>query len=157
MTDTNEGGDGIRACVDRFMQTFNDGDLEAMLACLAEGALYCEIEGAEHRGKSAIRRAFAPQFAGELGKIRFDVTEVVVDPDARKAAVTWICRMDVRGEHGSNVPLHMRLLLSLVYGGRFGFRGVDVLHFDDEGKVTAKLAHSKAGRPLLKRELGAAG
>jgi hypothetical protein len=70
------------------------------MAAFAEDAEYRPGDGSIHRGKAAIRRAFAPQFAGAFGAMRFDPEDQLIDEGARKAALRWVCRHDLTGEHG---------------------------------------------------------
>jgi hypothetical protein len=52
------------------------------------------------------------------------------------------------------MPLLLRLYLRARFGTRVGWRGLDVFHFDDAGKVAAKYTYANYDRPQLRRELG---
>jgi hypothetical protein len=118
--------------------------------------VYRPGDGHEHRGKAAIRAAFAPQFAGRFGAMRFDVEDTLIDVDAGKATTRWICRHDLRGDHARAVAPLFRLYLRARYGQQVGWRGVDVFHFDAAGRITGKFTYANYDRPQLRRELGAA-
>ena len=144
----------ISRLVDDFTASFNRNDLDAVMAAFAEGAEYRPGDGAIHRGREAIRRAFAPQFAGAFGAMRFDAEDRLVDEAARKAALRWVCRHDFSGEHGRGMSRWLKLLVGARHGTRVGWRGVDVFHFDVAGKITGKFTYANYGRPRLERELG---
>jgi len=141
--------------LDSFNQAFNRNELDRVMTYFAAEAVYRPGDGSEHRGVAAIRAAFEPQFAGKLGAMRFDVEDVFVDEVSRKATSRWVCHHDLSGERGRKVPALMRLALRARYGGRLGWRGVDVFHFDASGKIAGKFTYANYDRPQLRRELGA--
>jgi ketosteroid isomerase-like protein len=51
----------------RFTDAFNREDLDAVMAFVAEDAVYDQFNGARAVGKAAIRAAFVPQFRGDFG------------------------------------------------------------------------------------------
>jgi NADPH-dependent 2,4-dienoyl-CoA reductase/sulfur reductase-like enzyme len=145
----------VAARIDAFVAAFNDNDLDAVMTYFADDAVYRPGDGTEHHGLAEIRRAFAPQFAGAFGRMRFDEIDRLVDPIARKASIRWICRHDLG--YGAGIPAPMRLFYRLLIGGtRAGWHGLDVFHFDDAGRITGKFSYVTAKRPLLERTLGAA-
>lgn len=113
----------------RFTDAFNRNDLEAVMAMMAEDAVYEEFTGTVSRGKAAIRAAFVPQFRGDYGTMRFESEDLFADAATGKALVRWVCRLETRR-------------------GPAGWRGLDILHFD-RGLVTRKLTYAKAKVPLL--------
>lgn len=146
----------IATLVETFTAAFNRNDLDAVMAAFAEDAEYRPGDGSSHRGPAAIRKAFAPQFTGAFGAMRFDPEDQLVDETARKAALRWICRHDFSGAHGRRMPLLLKLALRARHGTRVGWHGVDVFHFDAAGKISGKFTYASYDRPKLQRELGVA-
>src|SRR5256885_11673276 len=93
---------GLESFVLRFTEAFNRDDLDAVMALMADDAVYDEFNGRRSEGKAAIREAFVPQFRGDYGTIRFYPEDLFVEtaPDARgagpsgKALIRWRCRLD---------------------------------------------------------------
>lgn len=144
----------ITTLLDRLTEAFNHGDLDAVMAAFAEDAEYLPGDGSVHRGRAAIRAAFAPQFSGAYGAMRFDLIDRVIDEPARKATLRWICRHDLGGAHGRRVSRALRWLVRARHGSRVGWHGVDVYHFDAAGKITGKYTYAGYTRPRLERALG---
>jgi ketosteroid isomerase-like protein len=113
----------------RFTDAFNANDLDAVMALMADDAVYEEFNGTINRGRAAIRAAFVPQFRGDFGKMRFDAEDLFVDADAGKALIRWVCRLETKR-------------------GPAGWRGLDILHVQG-GLVKHKLTYAKAKVPLL--------
>lgn len=146
----------IAARVEAFTEAFNRNDLDAVMAAFAEDAEYRPGDGTVHRGRAAIRMAFAPQFGGAFGAMRFDAEDQLVDEAARKAALRWVCRHDLSGEKGRRVPALLKLAIRLRHGSRVGWHGVDVFHFDEAGLIRGKFTYANYDRPKLVRGLGVA-
>jgi uncharacterized protein (TIGR02246 family) len=146
----------IAELIDRFTDAFNRNDLDAVMAAFADECEYRPGNGKVHRGRAEIRAAFAPQFSGAFGAMRFDPEDRLIDETARKAALRWICRHDMSGAHGKRVSPLLRLAIRARHGARVGWHGVDVFHFDTSGKITGKYTYASYDRPLLSRELGVA-
>jgi ketosteroid isomerase-like protein len=132
-----------------FTDAFNRNDLDAAMEAFAEQAVYEPGDGKTHRGRAAIRAALAPQFAGALGKMRFDLIEEF--GDARRAALRWTCHHDIGGEHGRAMSAVLRLAVRLRHGTRIKWQGVDIFHFDETGKITGKFTYAGYTRPRLER------
>jgi hypothetical protein len=48
-----------------------------------------------------------------------------------------------------------KILTRLAVGDRFGWQGVDIFHFDAEGKIKGKFSYGSFGSlPYIQRELG---
>ncbi|MEB2284294.1 MAG: hypothetical protein B6D46_04340 [Polyangiaceae bacterium UTPRO1] len=119
----------LEALVLAFTEAFNREDLDAVMACLTDDAVYDQLDGARAVGKAAIREAFVPQFRGDFGTMRFRTEDCFVDATARKAMIRWTCTLERDG---------------LVRG----WRGLDLLHF--EGRlVKEKHTYAKADVPKL--------
>ncbi len=142
----------VSAILDAFTDAFNRNDLDAVMTYFADDACYEPGDGTRHVGRAAIRRAFEPQFAGAYGAMRFDLEDRLIDLANRKAVLRWTCRHDLSRPRG--MPLALRLYLRARFGTRLGWRGVDVFHLDDAGKITGKFTYANYDRPQLRRELG---
>ncbi|MGE5190052.1 MAG: nuclear transport factor 2 family protein [Gemmatimonadota bacterium] len=121
-----------------------------------DDAIYEPGDGRRHRGKGQIRAAFEPQFRGAYGKLTFDEHDRVIDVENQKAAFRWVCRHDIShsGSKGFFMALQ-KLVVGLVVGSRFGWQGVDVFHFDADGKIKGKFTYGWFGnRPYLQGTLG---
>ncbi len=119
----------LRELTIRFTDAFNRDDLDGVMAMMAEDAVYEEFTGAVNRGKAAIRAAFEPQFRGDFGKMRFETEDLFADAATGQALIRWVCRLETKR-------------------GPAGWRGLDILHFED-GLVKRKLTYAKAKVPLL--------
>jgi hypothetical protein len=144
----------IADALDRFVDAFNANDLDRVMTFFAPDAIYAPGDGRVHRGPDAIRAAFAPQFRGVFGAMTFDLQDRLVDEPARKAALRWVCRHDVGGAHARSIPWPQRWLYRVLYGRRFGWQGVDLFRFDDQGRIVEKHTFAGYDRPKIQRELG---
>lgn len=142
--------DDLRVLVERFVDSFNRNDLDAVMRHFANDAVYVTYDGKEHRGKRKIREALEPQFRGEYGRMEFLVEEQILDEESSRAVVTWSCRHDL--EHGGEVmglAQARNLLFRGVYGSAFVWRGLDVLVFEG-GLLAEKRTYAQAHVPLGK-------
>jgi uncharacterized protein (TIGR02246 family) len=144
----------IATLLEDFTAAFNRNDLDAVIAAFADDAEYLPGDGSVHRGRAAIRDAFAPQLGGAFGAMRFDLIDRLVDEPARKATLRWICRHDLGGAHGRRVSPVLRWFVRARHGARVGWHGVDIFHFDPAGKITGKYTYAGYTRPRLERALG---
>ena len=119
----------LRDLVVQFTDAFNRDDLNGVMAYFADDAIYDEFNGTRSVGKAAIRAAFAPQFRGDFGTIRFLTEDLFVDADSGKALIRWRCTLQGERINGQ-------------------WHGLDILHFVD-GLVTEKHTYAKAAAPLL--------
>ena len=116
----------------RFTDAFNRDDLDAVMAMMAEDAVYDQFNGTRSVGKAAIREAFVPQFRGDFGVIRFLTEDLFGDAVRGKALIRWRCTLTRDGLTRS-------------------WRGLDILHVTD-GLVTEKHTYAKADVPRLEEE-----
>jgi ketosteroid isomerase-like protein len=117
----------LEALTRDFTGAFNEEDLPKVLSYFADDAIYDEFNGARQEGLAAIEAAFAPQFRGDFGEMRFVDDDLFVDAENQKTMISWEC--------------------TLRSGDKFGgWRGLDILHFKD-GKIIQKLTYAKADKP----------
>lgn len=114
-----------------FTDAFNANDLERVVSYFSDVGVYDQFNDQPATGRDAIRSAFAPQFSGAFGSMRFDEEDFFVDTEARKTLISWVCSLETPK-------------------GRAGWRGLDILVFDDDGKITCKATYAKAKAPLLR-------
>jgi ketosteroid isomerase-like protein len=119
----------LRELVIAFTDAFNREDLDAVMAYFAADAVYDQFDGARAVGVAAIRAAFAPQFRGDYGTMRFLTEDLFVDAADGKAMISWTCTLERDGL-------------------RRGWRGLDLLHFDGR-RVQEKHTYAKADVPRL--------
>jgi ketosteroid isomerase-like protein len=123
--------DALRRLTLDFTEAFNENDLGAVMSYFAENATYDQFNDEPAQGIDAIQDAFEPQFKGAFGQMQFLEEDLFVDAEARKTLVSWTCTLETKD-------------------GSAGWRGLDILHFDDTGKITHKLTYAKAEVPLLR-------
>lgn len=145
----------IGACIDRFVEVFNENDLDGVMTFFADHAVYRPGDGKEHRGVAEIREAFRPQFSGEFGIMRFDEHDRLVDREARKIAIRWVCRHDLNDVRVKNPAQWLQwFFVGVTVGKQFGWEGIDVFHLDEMGKITSKNTYANYKRPQLRQNLG---
>jgi hypothetical protein len=142
--------------ITKFTDAFNVNDLDRVMTFFSDDAVYEPGDGKIHRGKAEIRAAFEPQFNGAFGAIRFDERDMVIDVENRKAAFRWVCRHVISHMKPRGLVWFLRgISIRLVLGKKFGWQGVDVFHFDADGKIKGKFSYGKFGsRPHIQRALG---
>lgn len=96
-----------------FLDAFNRNDLDGVMAFFTEDAVYEELQGPISRGREAIRAAFAPQFEGAFGPMRFDEDDTFIDAEAGKVMSSWDLHVVRNGE-----PAVLRGLDLLEFRGR---------------------------------------
>jgi len=113
----------------RFVDAFNQQDLDSVVSFFAEDAVYEDSSGGSHCGPAAIRAAFAPLLAGDPGKIRFDGEDYFAEVENNKVMTSWTLAMKSKDK---------TMLM----------RGLDILEFRGD-KLVRKLAYCKAATPHL--------
>ena len=108
-----------------FTRAFNENDLDSVMAWFAVDSVYDQFDGAQARGRDEIRTAFEPQFAGAFGVMKFNEEELFVNTDERKAMISWSCSIESKQ-------------------GPASWRGLDLLSFDEQMKITRKSTYAKA-------------
>jgi len=146
----------INDTITKFTDGFHVNDLDRVMTFFSDDAVYEPGDGWTHRGKAQIHAAFELQFNGAYGAMRFDERDRVIDVENNKSAFRWVCRHDI--SHSKPKGLVMAFqnhIISLVFGDRFGWQGVDVFHFDADGKIKGKFTYGWFGsRPHIQRTLG---
>ena len=142
--------------IKKYWDAFNANDLNTVMTCFSDDSIYQPGDGKTHRGKVEIRAAFEPQFNGAYGAMRFDELDRVIDLENRKMAIRYVCRHDISDTKPRGLVMFFRgIVTRLFVGKRFGWQGVDVFHFDAEGKIKEKYSYSWYGSsPHLQAELG---
>lgn len=113
-----------------FLDAFNINDLDAMMSYFAaDGAVYDEFNATESHGLDAIRAAFAPQFSGAFGQMKFIDEDLFIDEATGKVMASWVCELEVKGN-----PTR--------------WRGLDLIHWEGD-KVAKKLTYAKTKAPLF--------
>ncbi len=113
-----------------FLAAFNTADLDATMGFFAPDGVYEEFNGKMNRGLDEVRAAFAPQFAGAFGEMKFLDEDLIVDAEAGKVMASWTCTLEVKGQPTA-------------------WRGLDAMTFDDQGRITHKLTYAKTKAPLF--------
>jgi ketosteroid isomerase-like protein len=142
--------------IKKYWDAFNANDLDSVMTFFSDDAIYEPGDGKTHRGKAEIRAAFEPQFDYALGAMRFDELDRVIDVENRKVTIRYVCRHDISQmkPRGLSMAL-LKSVVRLVYGDRFGWQGVDIFHFDADGKIKGKFTYAWYGfLAHLQRELG---
>jgi limonene-1,2-epoxide hydrolase len=146
----------INDTITKFLDAFNTNDLDRVMTFFSDEAVYEPGDGKTHRGKAEIRAAFEPQFNGAFGALQFDEHDRLIDAENRKAALRWVSRHDISHAKPRGLVWFLRgIYIRLVLGKRFGWQGVDVFHFDANGKIKGKFTYGWYGsRPHIQREIG---
>lgn len=113
-----------------FLGAFNTNDLDKTMSFFADDGVYEEFNGKMSRGLDAVRAAFAPQFDGAFGEMKFLDEDLIVDSEARKVMASWTCTLEVKGRPTA-------------------WRGLDAMTFNEQGKLTHKLTYAKTKAPLF--------
>ena len=123
---------GLEKLVIDFTEAFNREDIDAVMSCFAEDALYDEFNGVRSIGRAAIRKAFEPQFAGAYGRMRFHTEDLFLDVAAGKALIRWTLTLEEDSRAGA-------------------YRGLDILHFK-LGMLVEKHTYCKAKIPHIRKK-----
>lgn len=146
-----DGRPKIADILREFVEGFNTNSLDDVMTYFADDAVYEPGDGKTHRGRAAIREAFRPQFSNAFGTMRFLVNDQVIDEQARKATIRWLCHHEL----STMKPFLKRLMFKVMFGQRAGWYGTDIFHFDERGKIIGKYSYANYGsRPHVRRDLG---
>jgi len=119
--------DQLRNMIKKLTDAFNRDDLDSVMKFFAENATYVEFTGKTNRGKTAIRKAFEPQFRGDFGEVRFKDKDFVIDEKSQKAVFNWWCTMSLGDES-------------------FRWEGLDVFNLEN-GLILEKRTFAQADLP----------
>ena len=142
--------------INKYMDAFNANDLDTVMTCFSDDAIYQPGDGKTHKGKAEIHAAFEPQFDYAFGSMRFDELDRIIDVENRKLTIRYVCRHDISQMKPRGLVMALlKIVAHLVYGEKFGWQGVDVFHSDADGKIKGKFTYAWYGsRMHLQRELG---
>src|SRR5512143_3817865 len=140
------GGDMLPAKINekitKFTDAFNDNDLGRVMTFFSDDAIYEPGDGRSHKGKAQIRGAFEAQFSGAYGAMRFEERDRVIDVENHKAAFRWVCRHDISVSRPNGLRMALQKIITrFIIGDRFGWQGVDIFHFDADGKINGKFTY----------------
>lgn len=111
-----------------FLDAFNRNDLDGVMAFFTDDIVYDELDGTRSSGREAVRAAFADQFAGKFGAMKFIEDDTFIDADAGKVMSSW--DLEITKDDGTLV-----------------LRGLDLLQFVGR-KVRYKQTYVKARSAL---------
>lgn len=112
----------------KWAKAWDNFDLEGVLALLHDEVHFENFTGAKVVGKENLRQAWKPWFTNPSDRFVFTNTDVFVDVENQKMAVTW--HLDWKSTEKG-------------YEGKPERRyGVDIMHFRD-GKIVLKLTYCK--------------
>ena len=102
-----------------FTDAFNRCDLDKVLSYFAkQGAVYEQFDDETATGLDEIREALVPQFRGDFGDMKFLEEDAFIDASQGKALIRWRCTLATRR-------------------GPASWRGLDILHFNEKGKISS--------------------
>ena len=137
MPEVSSDRQALEKLVIDFTEAFNKEDIDEVMSYFADDAIYDEFNAVRHVGKEAIRAAFVPQFRGDYGRMRFHTEDMFVDVGPNSGTGL-----------GTGKAL-IRWLLTFEETERaYGWRGLDILHFND-GRLTEKHTYAKARSPVV--------
>ncbi len=145
----------INDTITKYWDAFNANDLDCVMTCFSDEAVYQPGDGRTHRGKADMG-CFRAAVQWSLGAMRFDEHDRVVDVENRKIVLRWVCRHDISHAKPRGLVWTLRKFITrLVIGNRFGWQGLDVFHFDADGKIKGKFTYGWYGtHPHIERALG---
>lgn len=146
----------IQTKIAAFADAFNRNSLDDVMSFFSDDAIYEPGDGKRHEGKAAVRKAFEPQFSGAFGAMEFVAEDVIIDADNNKVVFTWVCKHKLGKGVKPNAFARVRQVgMRVLFGKQFGWKGLDIFHFDESGKIKAKFTYGWYGAiPHMQRALG---
>lgn len=139
--------------VNAYLTAFNQMDLDAVMTYFAAQATYEPGDGTTFRGVEAIRQAFRPQFARAYGSMYFEEEDRLIDSSTRCVMLSWVCHIDGRTAKFFSLGTWLRISLGrLRFGNYVRWKGLDLLYFNTEGKITRKLTYANYAGLKLQRD-----
>ncbi len=133
-----------------YLNAFNCMDMNTVMNFFAPDALYEPGDGSRYVGRDAIEQAFKPQLSYAYGAMFFEEEDLFLDAEAHKAVLRWTCRIDLTKARFYSAQIWGMMALARVrYGTQASYRGLDVLHFDTEGRISVKLSYAQFARLRL--------
>lgn len=136
--------------VSAFVDAFNVDDLDLVMSFFADDAEYITYDGQHCRGKAEIRAAFAAQFAGRYGRLRFIRDRLIVDEATQQVAVSWRCEHELDSDLPSAPLRWLQRSLAVLAGKKPYWEGVDLFRFRD-GKLIGKYTYAQTRLPLFRQ------
>lgn len=124
-------------------------DPSGVMELFAEHSEYWPGDGRCFRGKSAIRRALRPFFDGRYGEVSFPADDVLVDTEARKIAIRWICQAGVIARGSSGLLAWRTRWLHRLLGRAVYWHGIDVFWIDADGLITRQSSVAHTMMPVV--------
>lgn len=145
------GRSHLQQTIEGFVAAFNRNDLDSVMGYFASDAVYLPGDGTRSVGIAAIRRTFKPQFSGVWGAMRYDEYDRLTDAKDRKMAIRWTCKMDLTQARFYSVSFWLMRWAAQLYAHStlVCWEGLDVFHFDAEGRITGKFTYANYPFPRL--------
>ncbi len=151
LTSTEE----INSQIDEYLQAFNEMRLDEVLEYFAPDCVYEPGDGSRLQGRAQIRRSLAPHFSHAWGSIFFKETDRIVDSSLREVVLVWDCHIDPSTARYYTWSTWLRTNLGkLRYRKGVVWKGLDVLHLDEQGLITKKLTYANYKSILLRSAKG---
>ncbi len=120
----------FRQRVENFIACFNKGDLDAVMATIADAGVYTDFDGSSYSGLEEVRKGLEPIFTGAFGDVHTQIEDIFLDEPANKAAVSY------------------RLTMTAADGSKTTIDAQDILQFDGD-KLRVKDSYAKAKEVLV--------
>ena len=120
-------GDGMKETLERWLDAWDEHDLDAVAALFAADAVFESWSGARVVGRERIREAWRTWFTAEP-PFRFERESLLVDEAAGEAVFAWRYEGPPLGDP-AGTQLELR-------------RGIDLIRFSD-GLITEKITYTK--------------
>lgn len=121
----------IETTVAEVCEAFNTQDTARVVAQFASAGLFKDLTGSSHVGHGALSAVFGAMFEADP-TAQYHLDEQLIDPPA-KALIAW-------------------RKTSQTAAGLWWWEGLDVLAFDDEGRILSKSVYAKAAAPLIRAD-----
>lgn len=121
----------IEKTITELCDGFNTQDTVRVIAQFAPTGLFQDLAGSSHIGPKALTAVFDAMFRADP-TARYHLGEQLIDPPT-KALIVW-------------------RKTSQTAEGRSWWEGLDVLAFDDAGRILSKSVYAKTAAPLVRSD-----